>query len=154
MTSLLRLSFVTSPLLTASYIGRNFAPVYLSAFSIANLAVNLSTFTLLAGLMTAFDNLSPQAYWKIQFDEIGKITIRSFCVCNLLLVPVNVVLFFIWRHSWPIIYDKMRKYPNMLINGIKFVALVSYSVSLNFSFIFGSFWVSGFITLLLLLVYL
>ena len=59
---MLRLSFVTSPLLTASYIGRNFAPVYLSAFSIANLAVNLSTFTLLAGLMTAFDNLSPQAY--------------------------------------------------------------------------------------------
>ena len=94
VTSLLSLSFVTSPLLTASYIGRNFAPVYLSAFTIANLTGNLSTFALLAGLMTASDTLSPQAYGKKEYDEVGKIAIRGFCVCNLLLVPVNVVLFF------------------------------------------------------------
>mmetsp|Transcript_8230 Transcript_8230/g.9580 ORF Transcript_8230/g.9580 Transcript_8230/m.9580 type:complete len:241 (-) Transcript_8230:1117-1839(-) len=96
VTSLLSLSFVTSPLLTASYIGRNFAPVYLSAFTIANLTGNLSTFALLAGLMTASDTLSPQAYGKKEYDEIGKIAIRGFCVCNLLLVPVNVVLFFLF----------------------------------------------------------
>jgi len=68
--------------------------VYLSAFTIANLTGNLSTFALLAGLMTASDTLSPQAYGKENYEEVGRIAIRGFCVCINTLVPMNVILFF------------------------------------------------------------
>ena len=45
-TSLMYLGFVACPLITASCVGRWFGPVYLSAFSLANLMGNLCTQTL------------------------------------------------------------------------------------------------------------
>ena len=94
VSSLMNLGFISSPLLTASYIGRSFAPVYLSAFTLANLTGNLSTFSFLAGLFSASDTLSPQAFGREDFPEVGKIAIRGFVVSFSVLLPLNIMLFY------------------------------------------------------------
>ena len=94
VSSLMNLGFISSPLLTASYIGRNFAPVYLSGFTLANLTGNLSTFSLMAGLFSASDTLSPQAFGRGDFPEVGKIAIRGFAVSFSVLLPINIGLFY------------------------------------------------------------
>ena len=91
---LVSISFSVAPLLTASYIGRNFAPVYLSAFTLANLTGNAFIYALLTGLMTASDTLSPQAYGKEQYEEVGRIAIRGFFACAILLLPITLVLYY------------------------------------------------------------
>ncbi len=94
VSSLMNLGFISSPLLTASYIGRSFAPVYLSAFTLANLTGNLSTFSFLAGLFSASDTLSPQAFGREDFPEVGKLAIRGFVVSFSVLLPLNIMLFY------------------------------------------------------------
>merc|ERR1719262_1806574 len=90
----MNLSFIMSPLLTASYIGRKFSPVYLSAFTLANLTGNLCTFSLIAGLFSASDTLSPQAYGKGDYEEVGRLAVRGFVISSALLFPINLVLYF------------------------------------------------------------
>jgi len=94
VSSLMNLGFISSPLLTASYIGRSFAPVYLSGFTLANLTGNLSTFSFLAGLFSASDTLSPQAFGRGDFAEVGRIAIRGFVVSFAVLAPINIILFY------------------------------------------------------------
>jgi MATE family multidrug resistance protein len=94
VSSLMNLGFISSPLLTASYVGRSFSPVYLSAFTLANLTGNLCTFSIMAGLFSASDTLSPQAFGRGDFAEVGRIAIRGFAVASTLLLPINVVLFY------------------------------------------------------------
>lgn len=94
VSSLMNLGFISSPLMTASYVGRRFSPVYLSAFTLANLTGNLCTFSMMAGLFSASDTLSPQAFGRGDFAEVGRIAIRGFAVASALMLPVNVVLFF------------------------------------------------------------
>ena len=93
VSSMMNIGFVSSPLLTASYIGRGFSPVYLSAFTLANLTGNLSTFALLAGMFSASDTLSPQAFGRGDFPEVGRVAIRGVVASACLLVPINAVLF-------------------------------------------------------------
>ena len=94
VSSLMNLGFISSPLLTASYVGRSFAPVYLSAFTLANLTGNLCTFSLMAGLFSASDTLSPQAFGRGDFQEVGRIAIRGYASAFALLCPINVILFY------------------------------------------------------------
>jgi len=94
VSCLMNLGFIMSPLLTASYVGRSFPPVYLSAFTLANLTGNLSTFSLMAGLFSASDTLSPQAFGRGDYPEVGTIAIRGFVASFTLLYPINVVLYF------------------------------------------------------------
>lgn len=93
VSSLMNLAFIASPLLTASYIGRSFSPVYLSAFTLANLTGNLCTFSLMAGLFSASDTLSPQAFGRGDFSEVGRIAIRGFVASSSLLLPINIALY-------------------------------------------------------------
>jgi Na+-driven multidrug efflux pump len=94
VSTLISLSSISSSILTASYIGRNFPIVYLSSFTLANLTSNLSTFALMSGLMSASDTLSPQAYSKRNYQEVGRIAIRGFIVCCSVLIPINLILYF------------------------------------------------------------
>jgi len=91
---LMTLGFVLSPMLTASYIGRSFPTVYLSAFTLANLTGNVCTFSLMTGLFSASDTLSPQAFGRGDYPEVGRLAIRGFAASFVLLFPINIVLFF------------------------------------------------------------
>ena len=93
-TCLLSFGFTLSPLLTASYVGLRFGPVFLSAFTLGNLAGNLFTFSLLAGLFSAADTLAPQAFGIGDYKEVGLIALRGVFASFLLVVPVNVLLIF------------------------------------------------------------
>ena len=94
VTSLMYLGFAMSPLITASYVGRLFGPVYLSAFSLANLMGNLCTQTLVTGLFGAIDTLSPQALGKGDFAEVGYLAVRGFFSSVAILIPINVILIY------------------------------------------------------------
>ena len=91
-TTLLTLGFILSPLMTASYIGRRFGPVYLSGFTLANLTGNLCTFSIMSGLLSASDTLSPQAFGTRDFREVGLLAIRGAVSCSAILLPINIFL--------------------------------------------------------------
>lgn len=91
-TCLLSFGFTLSPLLTASYVGLRFGPVFLSAFTLGNLTGNLCTFSLLAGLFSASDTLAPQAFGVGDYKEVGLIAFRGVFASFVLVVPLNVLL--------------------------------------------------------------
>jgi Na+-driven multidrug efflux pump len=91
-TSLMYMGFVACPLITASCVGRWFGPVYLIAFSLANLMGNLCTQTLVTGLLGAIDTLSPRALGRGDFEEVGNLAVRGFVVSIAIMIPVNVFL--------------------------------------------------------------
>jgi len=89
---LTNLGFGLAPLLTASYVGRRFGPVCLSAFSLANLVGNLCTQTIVVGLLDAIDTLGPQAIGRGDFQALGKLCARGLAVAAVVLVPINIAL--------------------------------------------------------------
>lgn len=89
---LLSFGFTLSPLLTASYVGLKFGPVYLSAFTLGNLTGNLSTFSVLSGIFSASDTLSPQAFGAGNYREVGLLAMRGAIVGFALVIPINVLL--------------------------------------------------------------
>lgn len=91
-TSFLGLGFTLSPLLTASYVGLRFGPVFLSAFTLGNLTGNLCTFSLLAGLLSAADTLGPQAFGVGDYREVGLIALRGIFASIIIILPINVLL--------------------------------------------------------------
>lgn len=93
-TTLLSLGFILSPLMTASYIGRRFGPVFLSGFTLANLTGNLCTFSILSGLLSASDTLSPQAFGKGDYRQVGLLALRGIVAAGSFLLPINIVLIF------------------------------------------------------------
>jgi multidrug resistance protein, MATE family len=91
-TTLLSLGFILSPLMTASYVGRRFGPVYLSGFTLANLTGNLCTFSIMSGLLSASDTLSPQAFGTGEYRQVGLLALRGIVASGSLLLPINLVL--------------------------------------------------------------
>jgi multidrug resistance protein, MATE family len=93
-TCCIQLGFTIPPFLTASYVGRTFGAVALDGFQLANLVCNLFTLSLLQGLYSASDTLSPQAYGAGNYREVGLIALRGFVASFLLVVPICVFLAF------------------------------------------------------------
>lgn len=92
-TVVVQLGAVIPPVLTASYIGRHLGSVYyLDGFTLASLTGNLLTLSLLQGLYSASDTLSPQAFGVGNFREVGLLAIRGFAWSLILLVPINLIL--------------------------------------------------------------
>jgi MATE family multidrug resistance protein len=86
---------LTIPLaLTASYVGRHLGPVYLGGFTLATLTGNLLTLSLLWGLYSASDTLSPQAFGAGNYKEVGMVAMRGVIGSFIILVPINSALFF------------------------------------------------------------
>ena len=91
-TCLLSCGFTLSPLLTASYVGLRFGPMFLSAFTLGNLTANLCTFSLLAGVFSASDTLAPQAFGVGDYNEVGLIAVRGIFASLILVIPINIFL--------------------------------------------------------------
>ena len=80
------------PALTASFVGRKLGPVCLNGFSLGMLTGNLLTLSVIQGLFTASDTLSPQAFGARNYGEVGRLAIRGFVLGLLLIVPMNLFL--------------------------------------------------------------
>lgn len=91
-TVLVQLGATVPPAMTASYIGRHLGAVYLDGFTLASLTGNLFTLSLLSGLFSASDTLSPQAFGAGNYKEVGLLAIRGFVASLLLIIPINLVL--------------------------------------------------------------
>jgi len=78
---------------TASAVGRNLGTEELAGFSLASLTGNLTCLSIIVGALTALDTLMPRAYGIGHYQELGKLAIRGFLVCTLvLLVPILPLL--------------------------------------------------------------
>jgi Na+-driven multidrug efflux pump len=135
VSTLISLSSVSSSILTASYIGRNFPIVYLSSFTLANLTGNLSTFALMSGLMSASDTLSPQAFSKKNYTEVGRIAIRGFFVCTILLLPINIILYFYLDYF---LINYLKQNEEASIYAQQWYKI--FSLSLPFSILYNCIW--------------
>jgi MATE family multidrug resistance protein len=93
-TVVIQLGGVLPNFLVASYVGRSFGAVYLDGFTLANLMGNLCNLTLLQGLYTSADTLGPQAFGAGNHKEVGYLAIRGYVASLVVLVPMNVLLFF------------------------------------------------------------
>ena len=89
---LLSVGFTVSPLLTASYVGRKFGATHLSGFTLANLTGNLCSLSILAGLFSASDTLSPQAYGAMNYPELQHVAVRGLSSSLTLLLMINVIV--------------------------------------------------------------
>lgn len=78
--------------LVASFVGRKFSVVDLDGFSLASMTSNLCTLSLLSGLYSALDTLSPQAYGIGNKLEVGYIAVRGMIGSFSVLVPTMLFL--------------------------------------------------------------
>mmetsp|Transcript_15317 Transcript_15317/g.20195 ORF Transcript_15317/g.20195 Transcript_15317/m.20195 type:complete len:526 (+) Transcript_15317:225-1802(+) len=84
-------TFIIYPL-TASSVGRNLGTEELASFSLASLTGNLVCLSIIMGVMTAADTLMPRAFGAKRYAEIGRLAIRVFVVCALILVLPYILL--------------------------------------------------------------
>lgn len=74
---------------TASAVGRNLGTEELAGFSLASLTGNLLCLSVIVGALSALDTLMPRAFGTKHYPEVGKLAIRGFLVCTLvLLIPI------------------------------------------------------------------
>jgi MATE family multidrug resistance protein len=71
---------------TASIVGRSLGTEALAGFSLGSLVGNLTCLSVMVGALTAADTLMPRAYGAGSYSEVGRLAIRGFVVCSLLLV--------------------------------------------------------------------
>jgi MATE family multidrug resistance protein len=79
--------------LTASVVGRNLGTNALAGFSLGSLVGNLTCTSVMVGCLTAADTLMPRAYGTGNYKELGRLAIRGFVICSLLLLVPIVPLF-------------------------------------------------------------
>ena len=99
-TVAIQMGAVLPPLLITSFIGRTYGSVHLDGFLLASLTGNLFTLSLLQGLFSAADTLSPQAFGANNEREVGLIAMRGFLGSLMVMIPINVVLV---THMGPIL---------------------------------------------------
>ena len=78
---------------TASTVGRELGTEHLAGFSLASLTGNLTILSVMVGALTAADTLMPRAFGAGSYDEVGRLAIRGFAMCILLLIPPIIPLF-------------------------------------------------------------
>jgi Na+-driven multidrug efflux pump len=95
-TMIIQLGQVIPGFAIASYIGRTYSNdiSYLDGYTLASLSVNLFTLSLLLGLYTASDTLSPQAYGAGNMKEVGYLAIRGFLASMMVVLPIIVLLMY------------------------------------------------------------
>jgi Na+-driven multidrug efflux pump len=91
-TIVVNLGWTVPNFLVASFIGTRFSVVDLDGFSLASMTSNLCTLTLLSGLYSASDTLSPQAYGIGNKLEVGHIAVRGMMGSFVVLVPTILFL--------------------------------------------------------------
>lgn len=80
--------------LTASAVGRTLGTEALAGFSLASLTGNLTILSVMVGALSAADTLMPRAYGHGRYAELGRLAIRGFVMCSILLIPPLIPLCF------------------------------------------------------------
>ena len=93
-TMTIQLGQVVPGFAIASYIGRTYSNdiSYLDGYTLGSLTANLFTLSLLLGLYTASDTLSPQAYGAGNRKEVGYLAIRGFIASMIGVLPIILLL--------------------------------------------------------------
>lgn len=91
-TVIVQLGATIPPAVTASYVGRHLGSTYLDGFTLANLIGNVFVLSVLSGIYSASDTLSPQAFGAGNYRELGMLAMRGFAASMLLLIPINLAL--------------------------------------------------------------
>jgi Na+-driven multidrug efflux pump len=84
--------------LLASYIGRQYGPIYLDGYSLAMLAGNLCILSVLESVFDAVTTLIPQAFGSKNYVELQMITIRGFILCIIVVSFFVIVLSLSMKH--------------------------------------------------------
>lgn len=77
---------------TAAMVGTRLGTDELAGFSLGSLVGNLTCLSVMVGALTAADTLMPRAYGSERYEEVGRLAIRGFVMCSLLLVAPVVPL--------------------------------------------------------------
>jgi multidrug resistance protein, MATE family len=95
-TFIIQLGSIIPGFAIASYVGRKYSNdiVYLDGYTLASLTANLFTLSLLQGLYTASDTLSPQAYGAGNMKEVGYLAVRGFIASMMVVLPITILLIF------------------------------------------------------------
>ena len=93
-TFIIQLGSIVPGFTVASYIGQHYSTdiVYLDGYTLASLTANLFTLSLLQGLYTASDTLSPQAYGAGNMKEVGYLAVRGFLASMMVVLPITILL--------------------------------------------------------------
>jgi MATE family multidrug resistance protein len=86
-TVIIQVTLFIPSFLTASVVGRKFGSVYLSGYTLGSLTANLFTLSLLQGLFSAADTLSPQAFGAGNHREVGLLAIRGYLASLVIIIP-------------------------------------------------------------------
>lgn len=135
-TVLVQLGATVPPALTASYVGRHLGAVYLDGFTLASLTGNLFTLSLLQGLFSASDTLSPQAFGAGNYEEVGLLAMRGFVASLILIIPINIFLalymknVLVWVGEGEVISSLASQWYRVYMCGLPFYAL--YNVTWKF----------------------
>lgn len=92
---------------TASTVGRHLGTEELAGFSLASLTGNLTILSVMVGALSAADTLMPRAYGTGNYKEVGRLAVRGFVMCILLLIPPIIPLF--TTMEW--IFDQLGQDP-------------------------------------------
>ena len=76
----------------ASIIGRTLGTRELAGMSLGSLTGNLTCLSVVMGALTASQTLQPRAYGAGDYAEVGRLTVRGFVTCALILLPISTVL--------------------------------------------------------------
>lgn len=79
-------------MLTTAKVGRDFTVLDLSGLTLANLVGNLCSLSLINGLLSASDTLSPQAYGSGNAAEVGFLAVRGLLVSTFIIAPTIGIL--------------------------------------------------------------
>lgn len=95
-TFIIQLGSIIPGFSVASYIGRKYSTdiIYLDGYTLASLTANLFTLSLLQGLYSASDTLSPQAYGAGNMKEVGYLAVRGFIASMMVVLPITILLIF------------------------------------------------------------
>jgi multidrug resistance protein, MATE family len=91
-TIVTQIGFVWANFLASSHIGKTYGYLYLDGFALSNLTGNLCTLSILSGLFSASETLSPQAYGAGNRREVGLVAMRGMVGSVCLMVPINVLV--------------------------------------------------------------
>lgn len=89
--TLLMCSMYLQMTVTLSLVATRLGTSEMSGVSLASLTANLTSFTIMYGLLTAVDTLAPQSYGAGNLPEVGVLVMRGL-VCVLALFPAMVVI--------------------------------------------------------------
>jgi MATE family multidrug resistance protein len=79
--------------LTASTVGLQLGTEELAGFSLASLTGNLTILSVMVGALTAADTLMPRAFGTKRYEEVGRLAVRGFVMCSILLIPPVIPLY-------------------------------------------------------------